>query len=121
MFRSICPSAFFRCFMSNHRVYTESRIETFIRTIGIDCFNSVNHDQVQGLSYSKYSLSFLPVVGIEPAENFTQKHFPTKRHILCAMCPCRTMQSEFLGFIKLMSLSTHEVLFSTIISDGFVP
>ena len=37
-------------------------------------------------SFSKYSLLFLPVVGIEPE---TQKHFPTKRLIQCVMCPYR--------------------------------
>ena len=33
----------------------------------VDCSNSVNHYWVQVMSYSKYSLLFLPVVGIEPA------------------------------------------------------
>ena len=36
------PSAFFWYFMSNLRVYTESRTEPFIWTSGVDCSNSVN-------------------------------------------------------------------------------
>ena len=54
-FRTICFSAFFKCFMSNLRVHTESVTEPFILTIGVDCSNSVNHDQGQMFSYSKYS------------------------------------------------------------------
>ena len=45
----------------------ESWIELFIWTTGVECSNSVNHDWIQVLSYSKYSLLVLPVVGIEPA------------------------------------------------------
>ena len=33
----------------------------------VDFSNSVNHDRVKVLSYNKYSLLFLPVVGVEPA------------------------------------------------------
>ena len=98
-------------------VHTESQSELFIWTTGLDCFNSVNYDWVQVFSYRKYSLLFLPIVGIEPPRDFTQKPFPTQmpypqRH-------CRTIQSEFLGFINLMSPSPHGILLSTIISDVF--
>ena len=48
----ICPSALFKYFMSNSGVRTAK---------------SVNHDRIQALSYCKYSLLFLPLVGIEPA------------------------------------------------------
>ena len=48
-------------------VHTEFRNEPFIGTTGLDCSDSVNHDWVQDLSYCKYSLLFLPAVGIEPA------------------------------------------------------
>ena len=65
-FQPICPSAFFRRFMSNSGAYTEPHTEPFILSTRVDCSNSVNHDQVQVLSYRKYSLLFLPVVGIEP-------------------------------------------------------
>ena len=47
--------------MSNSGVHTESPTEPFILTTGVDCSNSVNHDQVQMLSYSKYSLLVLSV------------------------------------------------------------
>ena len=63
MFRPICLSAFF---MSNSGVHTESRTEPFIWITRVDCFSSVKHDQVQVLSYRKYSLLVLPFVGIEP-------------------------------------------------------
>ena len=53
--------------MSNPVVHTELQTEPYIQSTGVDCFNSVYHDQVQVLSYGKYSLLFLPVVGIEPA------------------------------------------------------
>ena len=49
-------------------------------------------------------------------DNFTQKNFPIKSRIHCAMCPCMRIQSEFLGLINLMSPSTHEILLSIIIS-----
>ena len=52
--------------MLNFVVHTESRTEHFIWTTGVDCSPSVNYDWVQVLS-SKYSLLFLPVIGIEPA------------------------------------------------------
>ena len=54
-------------FHDESRVHTESRTESFIWPTWVDCSNSVNYDQVQVLSYSKYSSLFLPVVGIEPA------------------------------------------------------
>ena len=81
MFRPICTSAFFRCFMSNSGVHTEFRTEPFIWTIGVDRgSNSVNHDQIQVLSYCKYSLLFLPVVGIEPATSWwVHSEAPTNR------------------------------------------
>ena len=53
--------------MSNLGVHTERGTEPFIWTTGVDCSNSVNHDQVEVLSYREYSLLFLPVIGIEPA------------------------------------------------------
>ena len=34
--------------------HTESQIEPFIWSTGVDCSNPVNHDQVQVLSYYKY-------------------------------------------------------------------
>ena len=55
------------CFMLNSGVYKESRPWPFIWTSRIDCSDSVTHERVQVLSYSKYFLLFLPVVGIEPA------------------------------------------------------
>ena len=59
-------SAFFRCFMLNSGVHTESQTESFIWITGVDFSSSFNQDRVQGLSYSKYSLLVLLVVGIEP-------------------------------------------------------
>ena len=70
MFQPICPLVFFRCFMSNLGAHTESWTEPFIWTTGVDCSNSYNHDQVQILNYSKYSLLFLPVVEIESATSW---------------------------------------------------
>ena len=54
-------------FLSNSEVYTKSPPEFFIWSICLNCSNSVNHNQVQGLSRSKYSLLGLPFGGIEPA------------------------------------------------------
>ena len=59
-------SAFFRCFMSNLGVHSESQTEPLIWTTGVNCSNSVNHDQIRVLSCSKYSLLVLPVARIEP-------------------------------------------------------
>ena len=52
--------------MFNLGVHTESQTEPFIWTTRVDRSNSIKHDQVQVLSYSKYSLLDLPVLGIEP-------------------------------------------------------
>ena len=64
---NILANMSFMCFISNSEVHTESWSERFIWTVGVDCSNSVNHDWAQVLSYNKYFLLFLPVVGIEPA------------------------------------------------------
>ena len=54
-------------FVSNSGAYRKTRIDPFIQSTGVDCSNSVNHDQVQMLSFSKYPLLVLSAVGIEPA------------------------------------------------------
>ena len=64
MFQLMYPSAFF---MSNSGAYIELETEPFIESMGADRSNSINHDQVRVLSYSKYYLLFLPVVRIESA------------------------------------------------------
>ena len=66
MFWPICPSAFFRCFMLNSLGHAEFQTEPFIWTTEVDYSKSVNHEWVQVLSCSKYSLLLLPVVRIEP-------------------------------------------------------
>ena len=66
-FRPICSSVFFKCFTSNSGTHTEPGTEPFIWSSGVDCSSSFNHDRIQLLSHSKYSLLFLPVVGTEPA------------------------------------------------------
>ena len=53
--------------MLNSGVNTESRTELFIWNTMVDYSNSVNHECLQVFIYSKVSLLFLPVVGIEPA------------------------------------------------------
>ena len=63
--------------MLNLGVHTESQIEPFIWTTGVNCSNSLNHDQVQVLSYSKYSLLLLGLK-LQSPDDFTQKYFPTK-------------------------------------------
>ena len=69
-------------------------------------------------SYSKNSLLSLPVVGIEPPDDFIQ-YLLTKRFFHHAMCPYRTIQSEFRGLVNLMSSLLHGIHLSTIISDFF--
>ena len=63
MFGLMCSLAFFGCFLSTSGAYTE------LLSTRINCSNSINHNWVQVLSYSKYSLLFLPVVRIEPANS----------------------------------------------------
>ena len=53
------PLGLFRCFMSKSEVHAEFRTEPFILATGVDCTNSVNHDQVQVLNHSKYHSLFL--------------------------------------------------------------
>ena len=81
----MCPSVFFRCFVSSSGVHTESQTEPFIWVTGVDCSNSINHDQVQVLSYSLYSLIVIPIIGIEPA---TSRWFHSKapsKHLYSVM------------------------------------
>ena len=76
---TICPLAFSRCFISNFGVHTESQIELFIWTTGVDCSSSVNHDNVQVLSYSILHYSYLLLgLNLQPQDDFTQKHLQTK-------------------------------------------
>ena len=49
-FRLMCPSAFFRCFLSNLGSYTELRTTSFI--LIFTCSDSVNHNWVQVLCIS---------------------------------------------------------------------
>ena len=100
MFRPICPLAFLRCFMLNSGVHTESQTESFIWTTRVDCSNSVNHDQVQVLSYSKYSLLFLPVVGIEPATSQMISLGSTFQPNALSPAPCvlAMLLSSYKGF-----------------------
>ena len=66
-------------FMWNSRVYIEPRN-------GVDCSIFVNHQLVQIISCSKYSLLFLPVIRIEPA---TSWWFHSK-----ALFNCWTIQND---------------------------
>ena len=49
-FRSMCPPAFLRNFLSNTAAYTELRTTLFIQFTSVACSDSVNHNQVQELS-----------------------------------------------------------------------
>ena len=60
MFQPIYPLAFFRCFISNMGVHTESWTEPYIWTTRVDCSISVNHDRVQVLiPYPLHHVSLL--------------------------------------------------------------
>ena len=48
-FWPICPPAFFRC-LSNSGTFTELWITSFIKSMGVACFDSVSHNRVQVLS-----------------------------------------------------------------------
>ena len=54
MFRPTCPLAFFKCFMSNAGAHTEPEIEPIIKSTGVDCFNSVNDDQIYMFQVIKF-------------------------------------------------------------------
>ena len=62
--------------------YTESWTEPFIWTPGVNGSNSVDYDQVQVLSYSKYSLLVLLVVRIEPSTSDNNKDEVNSLNIL---------------------------------------
>ena len=68
--------------MSNSRVHTELQIEPFIQSTGVDCFNSINHDRVQVLSYGLRSLLVELRLNLQPPDDSTPKCF-----IYCVMCP----------------------------------
>ena len=53
--------------MSNSGAHTEPRTEPFIQSTGADYSKSVNYDQVQVLSYSKY---FLLGMNLQTPEDF---------------------------------------------------
>ena len=69
IFQLICPSV-----SCQTQEPTQPQTEPFIQSTMGDCSNSVNYDQVQVLSYCKYSLLF-----------FTCS---------CAMYPCQTWRSR---------------------------
>ena len=58
LFQPMHNLAFFRCFISNSGAHTELQTKPFIQSRRVGCSNAINHDWVQVLSYSKYSLSF---------------------------------------------------------------
>ena len=58
----------------------------------LEMVNSINYIQVQVLSYSKYSLLFLPVVGIEPE---TYRWFHTEALSNQAPHPLRDRQNTW--------------------------
>ena len=69
------------CLLQAFQVELRNPHRIFIWPTGIDCSNSVNHDQAQVFSFSKYSFCYsylLLGLNLQPLDNFTQKHFPTK-------------------------------------------
>ena len=76
----------------------------------------MNYDWVKVLSYSKYSLLFLLVVGIEPAttRSFHSAAFSNQMPYTLHYGSCWTIQSEFFRLINLTSPSTYEILLTTI-------
>ena len=83
-------STLFRCFVPNPGDHTKFRTEPFIWTTGIDYSNYINHDRIHVLSYSKYSLLFLPIFGIEPATSrWFHSEALSNRLINSTTCPCR--------------------------------
>ena len=62
MFWLIHSSAFFSCIMLNLGVYTELRTEVFVKSIRVNCSNSINHDWVQVLSYIKVKTKLATIV-----------------------------------------------------------
>ena len=71
----------------------------FILSLGVDCSNFVNYEKVQMLNYTTCFFLYIPVIRIEPADDFTRKNFPTKRLILCLICLYLTME-KLLGIYK---------------------
>ena len=99
--------AFFWCFISNWTLCLNYRSWLF-----------QFHELWPGRSV-KYSLLFLPVVGIEPATSrwFHLEALSQSKHLIHgAISPCRIIQSEFLGLIKPLSPLTHGILLTTLIS-----
>ena len=92
---------------------TKSWSEPFIWTTGVDWSNSINHNHIQVLSNSKYSLLFLPVVGIEP-ETFRWLHLEALSNhnlIHCTTCTCwihGTVDDTFTSRFRVDSWIRHE-------------
>ena len=109
-------------FMSNSRVYIESRTEPFIWTTRVHCFVPVNYKRVQVLRYRKFSLLFLPVVGIEPAtsrwfhsEALSQRNtlFTVPRvHVDQNECPRNDIRLHLTEKVSSWSFEEYEVPFN---------
>ena len=108
MFWPICPLIFFICFMLNLGVQTEYWTEPFIRTTGVDFSYPLNHELAQVFSYNiLFCYSYLLLgLNLPPSDDFIWNHFPTKHLRHWTMCTCQMIQSEFLGLINLISLSS---------------
>ena len=86
----------------------------------MDCSNSINHNKVQVLSYSKYSLLCLPVVRIEPVTSrwfHLEVHHHSNTYICYATYSSGQFRGIFLVFINIMLLSIPWI--TTIMYDFF--
>ena len=118
---NVCVDKFFGFLQVEPLVHTESPTEPFLWSTGVDCFTSVNHDR-EKVIYGMYYLVFLLVVGIKPA---TSRWFHLEALSNQMPHPQRNVslpdnsEGIHLGLTHLMFPSTHEILFSTNISNVF--
>ena len=94
--RKICPSTFFRCYPSNFEVNTlfESQDRLFQ-------FCKPWRARVPVLSYSKYSLLFLPIIGTEPAISRWYYHHQCET---CLIHWCDSHSYKYFGVRKNLRL-----------------
>ena len=101
--------------MSNSEVHTESQTEPFIWTTELDWSSSVNH--VQLLSYSKYSLLVLPVVGIEPA---TSRWFHSNAFQPNALCTVPCVPAGYISWnVGIITIKMRSIVLNILSNNNY--
>ena len=103
---------FFRCFCQTWVPTWNFELKPFTSSMGVDCYNSVNHNQVEVLNHSKYSLLFLPEIRIEPATTswFQLAVDQPNAYICHAICLAEQFRVRLWDLKPNIFINTYELL-----------